>query len=127
MDDTVKSAFPSYALAIEPVPRYENGLPIIEECQFYAVGSDDGTPFLILFRKKNLVAMFLEELRPDWESVTIPIPTEDHLSFLIGMLRKLYLRPVGVLLDPDGQLQGYPLPPENWPEQDEDRSEDEDA
>lgn len=33
---------------------------------------------------------------------------------VLANLAKSNQHPVGILLDPDERLQGYPLPPENW-------------
>lgn len=114
--DTVKLTYPCYAVGIEPVPLDSLGRPSIEETQFFVMNDKDEIPFLVLFRQEVLLWECLDERQYSWQGRTIPIETEKHFDYLRTLLRARFSMPVGVLLDPDGNMNGYPLPPENWPD-----------
>src|SRR5947199_9300033 len=112
--DTVKLEYPCYAVGIEPVPLDPLGRPSIEETRFFVVNDDRETAFLIVFRQELLLWECLDALQYSWQGRTIPIDTERQLHYLRKLLNQALSLPVGVLLDPDGNMNGYPLPSENW-------------
>ena len=114
MDLIPDFTFPIWAIAIEPVPLDNQHRPIIEELQFSVISDDHDTPLIIIFTTQMLVSMCFNESPPAWDYRTIEIQTNDQLLYIMKILRIHYQKPVGVLRDPDGNLQGFPLPPQQW-------------
>lgn len=110
--DTIKKKFPYFVLAAEPVPKDELGRPAVESCTFVVIDDDHGTPLLLMFSSENLASRFVtDQTRPLSPTRTIEIETDQQLQFLLDLLSESQGESVGILLDPDGNYRGYPVPP----------------
>ena len=116
-DDFIKGfTYPIWAIAIEPVPRDSEGRPDVERATLMILDDPLKDPLWGIFRSKKLIEFTLSESHPDVKYLAIEIPTEKHFHYLLRHLHDTLGVPLRVLVDPDGNMQGFPLPPQNWPD-----------
>ncbi len=113
-EDTIDITYPCYVLAAIPVHKSPDGQPVLRHCHLAMIEDNTGTPLLLVFRQNSLAIQCSEAITPDNPHAAIPVESYDVLLDVLANLAKSNQQPVGILLDPDERLQGYPLPPENW-------------
>ena len=113
--DTAIVTFPSFVIALPPFRFLPDGESIdLSKTAVWSIESTNGPVFLLLFRKRNLVRLFLDGTGYSGETSIVPIEDGSDLQELVSLLVDRFERPTGVLLDPDEDCQGYPLGPENF-------------
>lgn len=113
MNDTLDVTFPCFVITIHPFRFDDEGSQIVESTTFNVVESTDGTAFLLLFRKKSLLGRFLWETGGAGDSLSMEISDVHRLQILIRMQQDRLECPVGLLIDPDGELQGHTVSPDD--------------
>ena len=109
--DIVSISYPCFVLTIPPYSVTDDNRQIVDESEFLIIDSRDGTPFLVLFRDKNTMNIFISETRWNDQSMPLVVDSERNLFGLVRMLSARLEKPLGILVDPDPRLQGFPIGP----------------
>ena len=113
MNDKITFDYPCFVLTVSPFRFTEKGQQIVAESTYFTIESTDGTTFLIIFRKLNNLNHFLFDSGACGQSLTMVVDTPRNLEGLIAILSKRLNTPIGLLVDPDSELKGFPVSPEN--------------
>jgi len=115
MDSIKDFDYPIWAIGLEPVPRDSMGRPLVESTKFFIQDDAPKSPLWIVFRDRSLISPTFDEFDPSLKYQEIKIKTVEQFHYLLRQLRVQLGCPIGVLVDPDRRMQGFPLPPQNWP------------
>lgn len=113
MKNKLSMTFPCWVITVPPFRFSERGEPISEETTFHTNPSKDGTSFLLLFQDVKKVNQFVFDMGGCGTCLVMKVIDSQKLRRLLSIIEVKQKTPVGLLVDPDSMLRGYPIAPDD--------------